>query len=314
MNNNLQQFTDYVYMYPNCDTISQTLKVLAVQVQHIRQNELEFDITGLKPFVVNAIRQTILNDIPTMAIEDVYFHKNSSIFNCDYISQRLALVPIKANPNDFKFVYNADMSQLNSDNTIVLNLDVTNSENKPAKVYSHSLIWEPIGEKQSAMSQIEPLFPNIPLLCLKPNEEISCRIFCIKGIGRNHMKFSPGFARYCFLSKIDIQTDNFTPEMALALKESFPSGVIELQTISSTKIVPFVANARLDRHSRSYKNDENVSQNISVKYYRDYMIFTVESYGVLEPVQMVRNAFDILIYKYNSWKQHIEQVRKKANP
>ena len=306
--NILQQFSDYTHLYPECHTCEHTLKVLNVRVQHIQQNELEFDIIGMKPFIVNALRQTILNDVPTMAIEDVYFYKNSSICNCDYISQRLALVPIKADPNDFKFVNNSEISNLNSDNTIVLNLNVVNNENKPIKVYSKSLIWEPFG-KQTNISHIEPLFPNIPLLHLKSDEEISCRIFCIKGLGRNHMKFCPGIAKYCFLSKIDINKDKLLPEMAHKLKESFPPGVIELKTTFNGKSVPYVANARLDRLSRSFKNDPEVCENISVKYYRDYIIFNVESYGVIPPVKIVVNAFDILIYKYNTWKERIEQFR-----
>lgn len=309
----LQQFIDYVYRFPECQTCVDTLRKLTIEVHRMEPNELEFDIIGLKPFVVNAIRQTILNDIPTVAIEDVYFHKNSSIFNCDYISQRLALVPIKADPNDFKFVYNADMSRLDSDNTVVFNLNESNTEKAPVKVYSRSLVWEPIGEKQGQMPPIEPLFDNIPLLCLKPNEEISCRIFCVKGLGRQHMKFSPGFARYCFLSKIDIlNPEEFTNEMALTLKESFPRGVIDLRPMPNGRLMPFVADARLDRHSRSFKNDENVEKNTSAKYYRDHMIFSVESYGVIEPAKMVISALSILKYKYTFWKQIIEQAKSSA--
>lgn len=273
--NNLQQFTDYVYRFPECESCDATLKILNIRVEFIRKNELEFDIIGLKPFVVNAIRQTILNDIPTMAIEDVYFYKNSSIFNCDYISQRLALVPINAEPNDFKYVYNSDMSQLNSDSAIVMNLNASNSDNKVKTVYSSSLIWEPIGEKQKKLSKIEPLFTSIPLLCLKPSEEVACKVYCIKGIGRNHMKFSPGFASYRFLSKIDISTEKITSQLAHTLQESFPPGVIglKLKPNSNNELVPFVSNARLDRHSRSFKNNEDIEKNVRVQYYRDYIIF-----------------------------------------
>ena len=100
----LQQFSDYVYRYPDVQSIDQTLKVLEIRIQSIVSDEINFDIIGLKPFFANTIRQLILNEIPTMAIEDVYFQKNTStFFNCDYISQRLALIPIDANPNDFKF-------------------------------------------------------------------------------------------------------------------------------------------------------------------------------------------------------------------
>ncbi|KAH9510528.1 DNA-directed RNA polymerases I and III subunit RPAC1 [Dermatophagoides farinae] len=89
----LQQFSDYVYRYPDAQSIDQTLKVLEIRIQSIVADEINFDIIGLKPFFANTIRQLILNEIPTMAIEDVYFQKNTfTFFNCDYISQHEGIV------------------------------------------------------------------------------------------------------------------------------------------------------------------------------------------------------------------------------
>lgn len=311
--NNLQQFPDYVYKYPNCQSCEDTLQVLNLHLIYINQNELEVDIVGLKPFIVNAIRQTILNDVPTMAIEDVYFHKNSSTFNCDYICQRLALIPIKVDSTNFKFISKTNLDKRNSDNTIVLNLNAKNTQEETIKVYSKSLCWEPVGEKQKLLPIIEPLFSNIPLLHLKPNEEISCKIHCIKDTGRNHIKFSPGFARYCFLSKIDFVEDNFSTELALKLQKSFPRGVIGLKANLNNEMIPYVLNARLDRHTRSFKNEKILSQNIDVKYYRDHIIFTIESYGVVNPDTILIQALDIMNYKYNFWKQCVQNIKVCSN-
>lgn len=317
MNSPLQQFTDYVYFLPQSDSFESTLSLLRVEIKLMTEKELEFDLIGFRPYLVNAIRQTIINDVPTMAIEDVYFLKNSSIFNCDYVAQRLALIPIKAEPNYFKFLNRSD-NQLNSDNTIIFNLNFSYNEQQqqqqnstqPITVYSENLIWEPIGEMQKLMSPIKSLFNKIPLICLKQNEEISAKIVCIKGVGRTHMKFCPGLARYCFNSKIDITNPDafIDPDMAHKLQKSFPPGVIELKPYGM-QLIPYVANSRLDRHSRSFKNDEQIEKNISVKYYRDYMIFSVESYGVIEPKQIVTRALDILIYRYNLWKMSIEKAK-----
>lgn len=312
MNSNcLQQFPDYVYRFPDCQTCEQTLKVLQVKIESIKANKLEFDLIGVKPFIANSIRQTILNDVPTMAIEDVYFHKNTSTFNCDYISQRLALIPIKANPALFKFMPHSNLERFDSDNAFVLSLNVKNNQTETIKVYSDSLVWEPVGDKQKNFAKIEPLHSNIPILYLKPGEEISCRIHCIKSTGRKHMKFAPGFGKYVFHSKIDILREDFSPELASKLQQSFPPGVIGIKHNQTRQLIPYVANARLDRHTRSFKNDEEVNRSISVKYYRDHIIFTVESFGVLDPVRMTISAFDILNYKYNFYKDCIENYRKR---
>ncbi|OTF78539.1 hypothetical protein BLA29_011706, partial [Euroglyphus maynei] len=191
----LQQFSDYVYRFPDAQHIDRTLNVLTIRIQSITNDEIDFDIIGLKPFFVNTIRQLILNEIPTMAIEDVYFQKNTSIlFNCDYISQRLALIPILANPSDFKFRNKNEPERLNSNNCIVMNLNRKNTGTNTIKVYADDIVWEPIGARQHLLSPIKLLYPKIPIMFLKPNEEIVCRLHCVKGRGLDHMKFSPGFA------------------------------------------------------------------------------------------------------------------------
>lgn len=308
----LQQFPDYIYRFPGSDTFATTYSNLSVTIDSIKDNVLVMDIVGLKPFLVNALRQTILNDVPTLAIEEVYFEKNTSGHNSDYISQRLSLLPIRANPRDFKFPSKADPTKYNSKNTIVFEINEQNTEKEPKKVYSRSLIWNPIGENQKNLKQpIEPLFGNIPLLYLKSGEEISCRCYAIKGMGRVHSKFSAGLGSYAFHSKIDILKPVVDKETGLALQRSFPTGVICLNELSDGKVEPYVANARLDRHTRAFKNNEKVHEMLSVKYYRDHVIFTVESYGVLTPEQIVLDSLKLLIYKYQTWQNIIAKARSQ---
>lgn len=308
----LQQFPDYVYRFPNSDTFASIFNNLSVTIYSIEGNVLVMDIVGLKPFLVNALRQTILNDVPTLAIEDIYFEKNTSGHNCDYIAQRLSVVPIRANPQDFKFPSKADPTKLNSKNTVVFEINEQNTEKEPKKVYSRSLVWKPIGENQKRLAQkIEPLFDNIPLLYLKPGEEISCRCYAIKGLGRMHSKFTAGLGSYSFHSKIDILKPVVEKETGLALQRSFPPGVIGLNEAGGSKVKPYVADARLDRHTRAFKNNDKVREMLSVKYYRDHVIFTVESYGVLAPDRIVLDALNLLIYKYQTWHSIIEKARSQ---
>ncbi|XP_027195514.2 DNA-directed RNA polymerases I and III subunit RPAC1-like [Dermatophagoides pteronyssinus] len=310
----IQQFTDYVYRFPDVQHIDQTLMVLKIQIESINENEINFDIIGLKPFFVNTIRQLILNEIPTMAIEDVYFQENTStLFNCDYIAQRLALIPIVANPNDFKFRNKNDPERLNSNNCIVMKLNRKNTSSQTIKVYAEDIKWEPIGARQHLLSPITLLYPKIPIMYLKPNEEIICRLHCVKGRGLDHMKFSPGFARYYFHSQItlkDIKT--ISTETVQRIKSSFPAGVIETKIRPDGRIIPIVANERLDHHTRSFKNFEDVANAVQVKYYRDHLIFIIESYGVKNPAEMFINALDIFQYKIKIWEERIRRIKTES--
>lgn len=43
------------------------------------EEELEFDLIGVDPAIVNALRRILLEEIPTMAIEHVFIINNTSI-------------------------------------------------------------------------------------------------------------------------------------------------------------------------------------------------------------------------------------------
>ena len=43
-------------------------------------NAVSFLVKNTTPAFANALRRTVIEDVPTMAIEDVEFRKNSSIF------------------------------------------------------------------------------------------------------------------------------------------------------------------------------------------------------------------------------------------
>lgn len=43
------------------------------------RDELEFDMKGIDPAIVNAIRRIMIAEVPTVAIEHVFFIDNTSI-------------------------------------------------------------------------------------------------------------------------------------------------------------------------------------------------------------------------------------------
>ena len=59
------------------------------------ENKLSLIIKDTTPAFVNALRRIILDEVPTMAIEDVEFRKNNSILYDEMIAHRLGLLPLK---------------------------------------------------------------------------------------------------------------------------------------------------------------------------------------------------------------------------
>jgi DNA-directed RNA polymerase I and III subunit RPAC1 len=67
-----------------------------------KEGLLVFDLIGVDAPVANAFRRILLSEIPTMAIEDVWIHNNTSIIQDEVLAHRLGLIPIKIDPRNFK--------------------------------------------------------------------------------------------------------------------------------------------------------------------------------------------------------------------
>src|SRR3989344_7718662 len=63
-------------------------------------NKLSFLIKKADLAFVNTLRRMIIDEVPTMAIEDVEFHKNDSVLYDEMVALRLGLIPLVT---DLKF-------------------------------------------------------------------------------------------------------------------------------------------------------------------------------------------------------------------
>ena len=165
--------------------------------------ELEFDLIGIHSSIANAIRRVLHVEVPTMAIESVFVLKNTSIMDDAMLSQRLGLIPILVDPSKFDFrAHNEEPTDLN---TIVFKLKKECTKNPDASpdeldpnikfknhtIYSGDLVWEPAGEQESLFGTIKPLHDDIVLTNLTPGQELDLEVHCQKGIGKEHIKWSP---------------------------------------------------------------------------------------------------------------------------
>lgn len=92
-------------------------------------------------------------------------------------------------------------------NTIVFTVKLECSRNKeapkdstdPKELYinhellSSHLVWKPAGEQQEvfAANPPAPTNPNIVLAKLRPGQAVEMELHAIKGVGKDHAKFSP---------------------------------------------------------------------------------------------------------------------------
>ncbi|XP_069743982.1 DNA-directed RNA polymerases I and III subunit RPAC1 isoform X2 [Narcine bancroftii] len=202
---------------------------------------------GIDAAIANAFRRILLAEVPTMAIEKAYIYNNTSIVQDEILAHRLGLIPIKADPRLFEYRSTGDEEGTEID-TLQFHLKVKCSRNPKAlkdtsdpeelylnhKVYSKHLKWVPIGNQADLFGQIEirPVHEDILIAQLRPGQEIDVVVHCVKGIAKDHAKFSPvATASYRLLPEITLLSP-IEGELAEKLKQCFAPGVIEVESVN----------------------------------------------------------------------------------
>lgn len=231
---------------------------------HFHQNqplESTFSLTGIDASLANAFRRILLAEVPTLAIEKVYVHNNTSVIADEVLAHRLGLIPLKGSPSGMRWLKwyyeskpgeNSLPEMEHTDyNTIVIDLHVRcearegvdlRTETDPNKkyvnsnVYAKHMKWKPLGQQQIQFEDgpIEPVNPDILIAKLRPGQEINVQLHAHKGNGMDHAKFSPvATATYRLLPTITIKEPITGPD-AKKFQACFPEGVIDIERVTPT--------------------------------------------------------------------------------
>ena len=63
---------------------------------------MEFDLINVDASIANALRRSMISEVPTMAIENVYIYNNTSVMHDEILAHRLGLIPILADARQFE--------------------------------------------------------------------------------------------------------------------------------------------------------------------------------------------------------------------
>ncbi|XP_032818725.2 DNA-directed RNA polymerases I and III subunit RPAC1 isoform X1 [Petromyzon marinus] len=291
-----------------------------IDVVRMEDMEMEFDMVGVDAAIANAFRRILLAEVPTMAVEKVFIYNNTSIIQDEILAHRLGLIPIHADPRLFEFRNPGDEEGTDID-TVQFQLKVKCSRNPKApkdssdpnelyinhKVYSRHLRWVPLGSQADVYAEgsIRPVNDDILIALLRPGHEIDIMVHCVKGIGRDHAKFSPvATASYRLLPEIRLLVP-VVGALALKLQSCFSEGVIGVEEVDGEKVAK-VLNARLDTCSREVLRHEDLKDLVQLCRIRNHFIFSVESTGALPPSVLVCEAIKVLMEKCRKYLNELD--------
>lgn len=164
---------------------------IKLDMKELTDTKLVAVVEGATPAMMNALRQTLISDIPKMAIEEVEFHLGpirdqdgreyesiSPLFD-EILSHRLGLVPI---PTDLDFFNFREECECEGEGCPKCSIMYVLNKKGPCTVYSGDL--EPVGD--SSLKIKEDL---IPLVKLSEGQAPLIYATAVLGIGRNHAKW-----------------------------------------------------------------------------------------------------------------------------
>ncbi len=240
-----------------------------------KKNKLQFMIKGSSEMFANTIRRLIIEEVPTLAVEDVEIKENNSALFDEMLALRLGLIPIKTDLKSYNLPKNEDeVKEKSARCTLQLKLKAS----KKGYVYA--------GEAESADPKCTFVYENMPVVKLLAKQKLDVTMTAVMGQGKNHAKWSPGWA---FYRKEGLLKVGKVANPELVAKKS-TDGVF---TLKGSKLE---VDKEKMQDSMLLDYYASLDEGITVEY-TDNIIFTVESWGQLSCKEMLDTAADILIEK-----------------
>ncbi|MBO3770096.1 MAG: DNA-directed RNA polymerase subunit D [Thermoproteota archaeon] len=170
---------------------------MKVEILKLSEEYLEAKISGCSEAMVNAIRRAILEEVPILAIHEVFIFENPGPMFDEILSHRLGLIPLKTPIGKYLPMDSPECAGGSGERCFTtLSLDVSAGE-EPLTVYSKDLVCKD--------SEVYPVYGNIPITKIPPKSRLRLEAIARMGRGRMHAKWQPAsLATYSFTDQPDV--------------------------------------------------------------------------------------------------------------
>jgi len=254
------------------------------------------DVRGVTPSFLNALRRTMVSQVPKLAIEDVTIYDNTSALFDEIVAHRLGLLPVPTDLNAFNRRWkdnNADPKEAactcggeGCPNCTVL---FTLSKEGPCMVYSGDLV-------PAADAKFRIVDPKIPIVKLLEGQRVMLEAGAILGEGREHAKWVPvtavGYQEYP-----TVKLGSVPPATLEKMKKTAPEGALAFEGTAVRVLDPFKAATYLRSVRKLYE-----LEGLELGHEPGRWVLRIETDGSLSPVAALRKALGIVMEKL----KHVE--------
>ncbi|MBU1120712.1 MAG: DNA-directed RNA polymerase subunit D [archaeon] len=246
-----------------------------IKVLEKKENSAKFLIKGVNTAFMNALRRTMANSIPVLAIENVNIYENSSVMFDEMLAHRLGLIPIKT-----------ETKKYGKGEKVNLVLE----KEGPGMIYSRDL---------KGSVGVEVVDKRVPIVKLGKNQKIKLEMEAVIGTGKEHTKWSPALVSYNELPSIDnLKECNLCKKCV----EACSKNILE---VKAKKII-LKDPTKCDLCGAC--KDECKEGNLELSYSKDTFIMRIESTGGLEVKEIIEQAVNTLEEKTAEFKKELNKV------
>lgn len=272
-----------------------------VEIQILEKTDefMRFIVSGVSVPFVNALRRTMLTEVPAMAIDELVILENSSILNDEILAHRIGLIPLKTDLDSYNLPEECKCESEFGCNLCRANLTLeAEAGDRTMMVYSADL--------KPDNPDIIPVSGKIPIAKLAPEQKIKFEAYARLGKGKKHAKWQP-VSMCTYMHFPEINVDSKRCDACGKCVKVCPEEIL-IKTKKGIKIQHETECTLCMDCSDACPKDPSA---IEVSWDKNGFIFKIESTGSIPVERIVTEAVKIFDKKVKEFSKELKKGKQK---
>ena len=275
-----------------------------IEIIEMAERKAKFLLRNSSPAMANALRRTMLSDIPKMAIDRVEFHLGpimvddkeyesiTPLFD-EIIAHRLGMVPV---PTDYTLFTYQDECPCGGVGCPSCTIMYSLNKIGPCTVLSGDLM--PLGNPELKVKD-----EFVPIVELADGQAVLIYCIALMGTAKKHVKWQvANGVGYKYMPVVSVDPEKASSPAALRCAEICPKKVFEVENGKLTAKRP------LDCSLCMTCIEESEGSGVTVEGSEKDFVFKFETDGSLTAQQCLDKTLEILSSKASGFKMQIEEI------
>ncbi|MDY6773870.1 MAG: DNA-directed RNA polymerase subunit D [Candidatus Nanohaloarchaea archaeon] len=159
---------------------------MEIEITQEEGDRLEFELEDVSPEFANALRRTMIGDVPTLAIEEVRVTENNSGLFDEILAHRLGMVPWEFDPEQYDLPGECDCE----DGCPNCQVEMALQKEGGGEVTAEDI--------SVPSDDVDPANPGTKVVELQEDGKLDLEMTAQLGMGRDHAKWQAANASYSY--------------------------------------------------------------------------------------------------------------------